>query len=189
MGGIVGALAVAGLALVAFVAGGSVSMLAVAIFAGVLVMRFLGDSWGEARASRRASEGADRVVTLIHLVLTIAGAVVVYRIGSSSYDRREAITRTALVLAMQAAAMVAAVLWLRFVQRSEWIEDPSVGPSGGLASFRNKAYVIAPALVLLALVISIVGVLSTIRSAGGGDAAAACWIAVVMVLWAGALIL
>ena len=183
VGGAVGALTVCAMAGAAFAAGGTLSMLGVAIFAGVLGVQYLAHGWLD---PRRASEEAGCLIGLVPIALTVGGAVVVYRIGSSNYDDPEALTRTGFVQVTQGAAMVATVFWLRFARRSERLDVPSPWRSGWAARYETPGYVLAPALAWLALVIAIVGVLSTLADGVGGDAAAACFIAVVMVVWAGA---
>lgn len=165
----------------AFAVGGSISMLAVAIFAAVLAVQYLaGSRLGD------VSEELGCLLGLVPIVISIGGAVVVYRIGSSNYDDPEALTRTGFILVTQGATMVAMVFWLRFVERSERLDDPSPWQSGWMAMYKNPGYIMAPAFAWFALVIAIVGVLSTLAGGAGGDAAAACFIAVVMVVWAGA---
>ena len=158
-------------------------MLGVAVFGAVLAVDLLADRW---LTGREMSGESGCLLRLVPVALPIAGAVVVYRVGSSNYDDPDALTRTGLILVAQAATMAATVFWLRFVERSDWLTEPSPYRSGWTARFESPMHIMAPAFAWLALVIAVVGVLSTLAGAAGGDAAAACFIALVMVVWAGA---
>lgn len=157
-------------------------MLGVAIFAAVLAFHDLAYGW---LGRPHMSEEAGCLIGLVPVVVMIGGAVVVYRIGSSNYDDPEALTRGGFILVTQVVAMVATVFWFRFVQRSEWLEDPSPWRTGWMARYKTPGHLLSPAFEGLALVIAIVGVLSTLAGAARGDAVAACFIAVVMVLCVG----
>jgi hypothetical protein len=168
------------LAGIAYALGGSISMLGVAIFAAMIAFHDLVFSWLDGVDS----EEAGCLIGLIPIVGTIGAAVVVYRIGSSTYDDPEALTRTGFLLAAQGIAMVATVSWFRFVKRLERLDEPKPWQSGWMGRYGTPLYIVNPAYAGVAVVIALLGVLSTLAGAGGGDAVATCFVAVVMVVWA-----